>query len=131
MATRDKAVGVAFSKSNVYQLYRKAKAENIQNTVPSKTALNPSTLKPSSRVIRSEDIDKAGVIKFKPTPLKEIPFQEENKIEVKTEISYFSEKDLEMKSVEELQENFKKLQNMHSKLKFMLKELEDLVNKKK
>ncbi len=130
MATRDKAVGVAFSKSNVYQLYRKAKAENAQ-TSEQKTALNPNTLKPSSRIIRAQDVDQAGVIKFKPTPLREIPFREESNLEIKNEVSYFSEKDFELKSVEELQENFKKLQTMHAKLKFMLRELEDLVNRKK
>lgn len=102
MANRDESQKIGFLYSNVYQIYK-----DIQTQSPSQ----------SKKVWNAQDLENLGlkITKFTPPNLKKTkpvtPAQNP--------------------AVEDLKSNLNRLQDLHSRLRFMLKELEDLVGKKK
>lgn len=107
MANKDQNSNVGFSNTNIYFLYKKAKAA-------ADTAQKPSSVQESvarsSKVIRDEQTSYAKIEKFTPASLNH------------------SE---EIQSMDNLKANLNRLQEMHNRLNFMLRELETLVARKK
>lgn len=105
-ATQDKSQKVAFVYSNLYHLYRKGKqaassavikAESIQNPTHERVALQ-TTIRPYRPIeLLMKRMDRAQDQASQPHP------------------------------VESLKHNLKTLNEVHSRLKFMLGELEDLM----
>lgn len=110
MATRDKSVGTGFSNTNVYVLYKKAQAAAAVTGQPITPPHAPST---STRVLRPEDLSKVQVTRFEPRDIAAASSAPS------------------VRSLDDLKANFKKLQDLHGRLRFMLEELEALVSKKK
>lgn len=138
-AERDRSQKVGFVYSNIYELYKQsqvlAKAE--------KEALKKGgALKSNSRVLRLDDLGNIKVTKFEPKELqKDQPvaiaevLRQNSALGVNAKIVlHHPDAGTEKKdeaAFQELKSNIERLQDMHSKLRFMLKELEDLVGKKK
>jgi hypothetical protein len=110
-ATRDKSSGIAFSNTNVYLLYKKAKHAQVH--------LNNHN---NSKVLRVEDLVERGikVTKFNPQS-----FKIEKKQELKQDVQPHSQ------TIEELKSNIEKLQDLHKRLRFMLSDLELILKTKK
>lgn len=115
-ATRDKTQSVAFVYSNIYQIYKKAKTANQETP-----ALN-------SRVIRADEL--TGKVDEELSPLKIKKF-EPQKLQSQGGASNFSATPPAQTPFDELKTNINRLQDLHSKLRFMLQELEDLVKERK
>lgn len=115
-ATRDRSSGIAFSNTNVYLLYKKSKAANPM--APTAEALEKAQ---SGKVIRAEELGNIQITKFNPQSIGS-SMKIANAAPVATDPS--------VKSLEDLKSNLNKLQDLHSRLRFMLGELEDLVKKK-
>lgn len=116
-ATRDRSSGIAFSNTNVYLLYKKSKAANPM--APTAEALEKAQ---TSKVIRAEELGNMKITKFNPQSLGRVSMASEFKAEPVVAN--------QAKSLEDLKSNLNKLQDLHSRLRFMLGELEDLVKKK-
>ncbi len=110
MAVRDKSQQVAFLYSNLYSIYKKAK--------DSKPAFED---KPG--VLNATDLEKfnVNVKAFQPRVLNPSDNAESLYTSLKSNANPF----------EDLKGNLNKLQDLHSKLRFMLSELEELVKDKK
>lgn len=119
MATKDKSAGVGFSNTNVYVLYKKAQAAAAVTGQPIVPPHAPST---STRVLHPEDLSKVQVTRFEPRNIAAAPSAPELQAR---------ELDRNVRSLDDLKANFKKLQDLHGRLRFMLEELESLVSKKK
>ena len=131
-ATRDRSSGIAFSNTNVYHLYKKAKpAEKVKRQEkPSDSELLEALKKAASthaaleqaqkvsKIIHPEDVANLDISKFSPYSLTPPLPQHEEQLP-------------HLRSLHELKSNLVKLQELHSRLRFMLKELEDSVSKKK
>ena len=121
-ATRDKSQKIAFVYSNLYQVYRKGKeaaetagasvlkTEDLNQVSTSVTAFSPMELI-GKRVERPEVIA---------SPLAAAP-----KLVVADATK--SAPEYANRALDSLKENLKSLNDLHSRLRFMLKELEDLV----
>ena len=120
MATRDKSVGVGFSNSNVYVLYKKAQAASAVTGQPISTPPHaPST---STRVLHPGDLSKVQITEFEPRNIAAA---------APASVLQARELDRNVQNLDDLKANFKKLQDLHGRLRFMLEELETLVSKKK
>lgn len=107
MATRDSSQKVGFVYTNIYQLYKKAKEANPE--MPS-----------NARVFRADEVAGIKITKFEPRVLnKATPVANDAAREVKGTNPF-----------DDLKANLNRLTELHSKLRFMLNELDDLVKKK-
>lgn len=132
-ATRDKTQKVAFVYSNLYQIYRKG--SDAASTPPEAAPAAPEAQavpKPpgSGKVIKAEDLNAqttaVRVEKFEAPELlgKRIV----QKPAVLKDIAQASQVAPEQnEAIESLKDNLKQLNDLHARLRFMLKELEDLV----
>ena len=109
MAIRDKSQSVGFVYTNIYEIYKKAKAA--------------SNISPNSRVLRAEDLGDIKITKFQPRTLSR-PAAEPAPVGAAPKLPASGN------PFEDLKSNLNRLQDLHSRLRFMLKELEDLVKKK-
>ena len=120
MANRDKSQKVGFVYTNIYQLYKTA--QNAPQAAPAAQAPAPAAaatqLKSDSRVWRAEELAGIKITSFQPPQLSR-----PEKVNPATAVPNGNPFD-------DLKSNMNRLQDLHSKLRFMLKELEDLVNKK-
>ncbi|MBI3555374.1 MAG: hypothetical protein HY074_03800 [Deltaproteobacteria bacterium] len=123
MANRDKSQNVGFVYTNIYQIYKKA-----QNTAPAASGANTAAataqkITSDQRVWRAEDLADVKITKFEPRTLAAAR-------------PVLTEADANAKALhsgnpfDDLKANLTKLQDLHSKLRFMLSELEGLVGKK-
>lgn len=110
MANRDKSQNAGFVYTNIYQLYKKA-----QNATPS--------ISSDSRVWRADAIGDIKISKFEPRTLA--PARP-----VLATAAAATAAAPNPNPFDDLKQNMAKLQDLHSKLRFMLRELEDLVGKK-
>jgi hypothetical protein len=137
-ATRDQSQKVSFVYSNLYSIYQKGKAEAIVAKVPS--AFNsgaviksaevasqldaPLAVNPRSHILKTDDLrnqaSSVKVAEYNPTafigkrvarPAVLPPAQQSTA------------------AISSLKENLKSLNDLHSRLRFMLQELEELVKK--
>lgn len=112
MAIRDNSQKVGFVYTNIYQLYKKAKQAEPQ--APS-----------NARVFRADEIEGIKVTKFEPRVF--------SKPAVNPETTQSAPAAREVKGTnpfDDLKANLDRLTDLHSKLRFMLNELDDLVKKK-
>lgn len=138
-ATRDQSQKVSFVYSNLYQIYQKGKAEAIAAEVPNSGAVikapevsaqlpaesaKPLAVNPRSHILKTEDlrnqVSSVKVAEYNPTafigkrvgrPAVLPPAQQPTA------------------AITSLKENLKSLNDLHSRLRFMLQELEELVKK--
>lgn len=115
MANRDQSQKVAFVYSNIYQIYKKAKNE----------AENETAGLSSPKVFRADEVIGVKVTPFQPVEFKGATAPSAASpapgVRIAKAINPF----------DDLKSNISKLQDLHSRLRFMLKELEDLVEKDK
>lgn len=115
MAVRDKSQGVGFVYTNIYELYKKAKlaAEQDAQAKPAET----------HAVFRTDSLGAdVKVTAFQPRSLK---------IAESSLRSVPSKSQGPSKAFDDLRGNINRLQELHSKLRFMLHELEGLVADRK
>jgi hypothetical protein len=146
-ATRDQSQKVSFVYSNLYQIYQKGKAEAIAAEVPNSGAVikaaevsslsggqlpaespKPFAVNPRSHILKTKDlrdpsnsmVSSVKVAEYNPTafigkrvarPAILPPAQQSTA------------------AISSLKENLKSLNDLHSRLRFMLQELEELVKK--
>jgi hypothetical protein len=134
-ATRDKNQKTTFVYSNLYQLYKKGKEAAVQAEVPAAPA--------SSQVLKVENLNEPT---FAATKVKISSYQPtefiQKRIEKKPAVLKVAEQANQFVRpfsvseapavdqnpvIESLKNNLKSLNDLHSRLKFMLQELEDLV----
>lgn len=115
MANRDQTQKVAFVYSNIYQLYKKAKTEAESNTAGLSSA----------KVFRADEIPGVKVTSFQPAEFKGATAPSSASPAPANRIAN------PINPFDDLKQNISKLQDLHSRLRFMLKELEDLVEKDK
>jgi hypothetical protein len=152
-ANRDNTTKVTFIYSNLYGIYRKGKEEAQKAEVPAAPAQAPAVTPglTTAKVIKPLAIHRSGVVtqaqpsaapkvvtvpeaaapkisEYKPAELlgKRIETNRERIIVDKPE--YLKEaRTAQTEALGSLKENLKTLNDLHSRLQFMLKELEDLV----
>lgn len=119
MATRDRSVNIGYSQTNVYLLYKKAKAAQA---AAAQTEAAGESATAGARIFRSEDLQNIRVTRL-----------ENRVLHAPAPAAAQSSEDhsSNLRSLDDLRKNLDKLTDMHSKLRFMLCELEDLVGKKK
>lgn len=120
MAHRDRSQQAGFVYTNIYELYKKAQSASVN--------LN-------SRVLRAEDIGSLRIKKFSPPGLKpHQPIPAPRPVPVPAVDASSSARQPaprpDPNPFDDLKTNLTRLQDLHSRLRFMLKELEDLVAKK-
>ncbi len=116
-ANRDKSQKIGFVYTNIYQIYKAAK--NAPEAEVQAAGESLASTSESSRVIRAEDLTNFKITKFEPRAL--------GKVESMTGAPLPKGEN----PFDDLKNNLNRLQDLHSRLRFMLKELEDLVGKKK
>lgn len=103
MANRDSSQKIGFAYTNIYSLYKKAKQASPE-------------MPTNARVFRVDELANVKITKFEPRVLsKDTPVAREVK---------------GTNPFDDLKSNLNRLTELHSKLRFMLNELEDLVKKK-
>ncbi len=118
MAARDHSQGIGFVYTNLYELYKKSQAaQALQKEDVKSTKYN---------VFRPEDLGQVKVTKFHPLHLNSVQAATPGVTKVFTKATQTT-----VSSFEDLKTNLNRLVDLHSKLQFMLKELEGLVGKKK
>lgn len=105
MALRDSSQKVTFIYTDLYKVYKKAKDAS------------PITSE-SARVFRADEAEALNAENYQPPRLATVTIENGNTMVPRSS------------AFEDLRANINKLNDLHSKLRFMLKELEDLVSKK-
>lgn len=114
MATRDTSSKIGFSNTNVYVLYKKAKQEE-SNQQAAAAAYQ------SGKIIRPEDSSPHKIEKFEPAQIASAPAMHHD------EHALFSQ----LESIDHLKKNMERLQELHSRIRIMLNDLEAVVATKK
>lgn len=110
-ATRDKTQKFTFVYSNLYKIYRDGQKPNEAQ------AKSPLGLR-SGHVLKAEAVEKE---KIQVTPHAPVQF-------IGKRIQTFQDAQAPQDAtISSLKENLKSLNDLHSRLRFMLKELEDLI----
>lgn len=147
-ATRDESQKVSFVYSNLYQIYRKGKAEAIAAEVPNSDA--PKSGAPSNAVIKAAEVS-AQLPAESQAPLVVNPRSHILKTDdLRNQVSSVKVAEYNpttfigkriarpailppaqqpTAAITSLKENLKSLNDLHSRLRFMLQELEELVKK--
>jgi hypothetical protein len=137
-ATRDKNQKTTFVYSNLYQLYKKGKEAAVQAEVP--VAKAPVQ---SSQILKVENLNEPTFAKIKVSSYNPTEFIQK-RVEPKPAILKVAEQTsfvrpmsvaneapiaaaVENPVIDSLKQNLKSLNDLHSRLKFMLQELEELV----
>lgn len=137
-ATRDKSQNVGFVYTNIYQLYKKAQSAPAAAPVSSaavatheeslaSNARNSQIFR-ESRVWRAEELGEIKITKFQPRTLSpSTPLVTPADI---APVARQAPGPIASNPFDDLKSNLQKLQDLHSKLRFMLAELDELVSKK-
>ena len=133
-ASRDQSQKVAFVYSNLYQLYKKGKAAAQEAQVPAEAPIEEPAvaaplvvnkgLAPSSQILKAEDLN--SVEKSSPKVSAYNPTEFIGK-RVARPASIPVQASAPKEAITSLKDNLKSLNDLHSRLRFMLQELEDLV----
>lgn len=124
MAVRDKSQNVGFIYTNIYQLYKKAQNAEAGAVANAGASSEAAALKSDSRVWRAEELQGVKITKFEPRQ-----FATTKPLITPADVAP-APKAAPVNPFDDLKSNLNRLQDLHSQLRFMLKELEDLVNKK-
>lgn len=122
-ATQDKTQKISFVYSNLYQLYRKGKEAASQAQVPSESPLAvPARDSQIPHVLKTGDLkaDALRIETFKPTEFIQKRVSSKPEVLAPTRPG-------QAEAVASLKKNLNSLNELHSRLRFMLQELEDLV----
>jgi hypothetical protein len=122
MAVRDKSQSIGFVYTNIYEIYKKAQAEGTNSSAVAPSAA-PSVSK-DSKVLRAEDLGNIKITRFQPRTLSRAVPVPQARDSAPRQLPPSGN------PFEDLKSNLNRLQDLHAKLRFMLKELEDLVGKK-
>jgi hypothetical protein len=114
MAERDRSQGVSFVYTNIYEIYKKAKAAGTAHHITGQAAV-AEPLRTDVLVPDAETGQKVKAVRLSAAALRVLP----------------SQSPVASKAFEDLRGNLKSLHEMHAKLRFMLQELEALVKDKK
>lgn len=120
MSVRDKSQKIGFVYTNIYQLYKKS-----QNAAAAPAAGETNTAKAlssESRVWRPEQLEGIEIKTFQPRTLTPHAAPAASPAQAPQTAGG--------NPFDDLKANLSRLQDLHAKLRFMLKELEDLVEKK-
>jgi hypothetical protein len=147
-ATRDQSQKVSFVYSNLYQIYQKGKAEAIAAEVPNSGAVikaaevsslsggqlpaespKPFAVNPRSHILKTKDlrdpsnsmVSSVKVAEYNPTAFIGKRVARPGVIPPVAQQP--------TAAINSLKENLKSLNDLHSRLRFMLQELEELVKK--
>jgi hypothetical protein len=148
-AKQDKSQKIAFVYSNLYEIYRKGKSAALASGVPAETdsvlgldlsvSSQAPVVIPSGRVLKAKDLRPGQVQSLNPAS-PQAPVAKDAR--TSAEIRPFAPIELLGKrvpkpevlktvasnpAIDELKGNLKTLNDLHSRLKFLLQELEDLV----
>lgn len=145
-ATRDKDQKVAFVYNNLYHLYRKGKdaAKNADlsqaQAAPAEEPISGAAPSPSRNILKTDDLNHStfGHVRVREYSPAELIGKRINKPEVIQHTSSVASAvapapaakqvlDPSQTVVESLKDNLKTLNDLHSRLRFMLQELEELV----
>jgi hypothetical protein len=119
-ATRDKTQKFTFVYSNLYQIYKKGKDAAQSAEIPQPGLVTARVLKAENAAAVSVSPNVAPQIsEYRPAELLA------KRITVVQKPSILTESKNE--TIESLKDNLKSLNDLHSRLRMMLKELEDLV----
>ena len=122
-ATQDKTQKVAFVYSNLYQIYKKGKNAAQQAAVPTEQAF---VVRGSKAVLKSEDL--RNVEHYKPAEFIAKRVARPEVIAARQQpVHALHASHTSNEAVESLKKNLKSLNDLHSRLRFMLQEIEDLV----
>lgn len=137
-ANRDKDQRASFVYSNLYQLYQKGKEAAKEATVdavlppppPEETQPGLTIRTPAGHVLRSEELKKVQIRNYEPVQLlgRRVQALDTRPISTKLEAKQALQQPARVSEpIKSLKENLGRLQDLHSRLDFMLKELEDLM----
>jgi hypothetical protein len=124
-ASRDKSQKTAFVYSNLYQLYRKGKEAAVNSNPDIFQLPNPAgTLASEKNVLKSGDLKAEAaptVSAYQPPSLLT------KRIVEKPKALQQAQMPAQSAAIQSLKDNLKTLNDLHSRLKFMLEELQELV----
>jgi hypothetical protein len=130
-ASRDNTQKVAFVYSNLYSIYQKGKAAASEAQVPAPAESSPVVISKSEKsvVLKTDDLHKpenssVKISSYNPTELVGKRFARPASLP-----PIAKKMELPQQAVSSLKDNLKALNDLHSRLRFMLTELEDLVKK--
>lgn len=129
-ATQDKTQKVAFVYSNLYQIYRKGKDAAQKAELP---VASPLAVPGRKSVLKSEDLRAKAAAQAEPAPRPAV-IQEYRPAEFigkrvarPAVIPPRPQQIQQREAIDSLKQNLKSLNDLHSRLRFMLLEIEDLV----
>jgi hypothetical protein len=127
-ATRDKSQKIAFVYSSLYEVYKKGKAAALDADAPL------AVRHPSAHVIKAEEASAAPVVAETPVPAPGAKITAYNPIELigkrvarPEAIGPARRVTVTNPAISSLKDNLKALNDLQSRLRFMLQELEELV----
>ncbi len=129
-ATRDPSQKHTFVYSNLYQLYQKGKvaAHAAQVPTPTKSDETSRAGLATGRIIKAEEMQNA-VHGTAPIGLRVARHEPLNLLGKRIEVNRPAKTDLKRRAaVDGLRDNLRQLQGLHERLRFMLKEIEELTN---
>jgi len=129
-ATRDPSQKHTFVYSNLYQLYQKGKSAAQAAVVPSAaTASAPSTAGiATGKIIKADELA-PGVVGLR-VARHEPPALLAKRLNPAAAPTRAKVDPSRREAIEGLRDNLRSLQNLHERLRFMLKEIEELSDKK-
>jgi hypothetical protein len=133
-ASRDKSQKTAFVYSNLYQLYRKGK-EAAQNANPAESLQDVRNdifqlPNPAGTLASEKNVLKSGDLKAEAAPTVSAyqpPSLLTKRIVEKPKALQQAQMPAQSAAIQSLKDNLKTLNDLHSRLKFMLEELQELV----
>lgn len=131
-ATRDPSQKHTFVYSNLYQLYQKGKVAAHAAQVPAPARLKADETSraglTTGRIIKADEMQNA-VHGTAPIGLRVARHEPLNLLGKRIEANRPAKMDLKRRAaVDGLRDNLKQLQGLHERLRFMLKEIEELTN---
>jgi hypothetical protein len=129
-ATRDPSQKHTFVYSNLYQLYQKGKVAAHAAQVPAPTKADETSRAglATGRIIKAEEMQNA-VHGTAPIGLRVARHEPLNLLGKRIEVNRPAKTDLKRRAaVDGLRDNLRQLQGLHERLRFMLKEIEELTN---
>jgi hypothetical protein len=123
-ATRDKSQKTTFVYSNLYQLYRRGKeaAQKADTSQSSFVDLGLTAERaPESHVLKARDLRSDSTVKIETYKAPELIGKRVQNPLVK------ATQQAQDTAIQSLKDNLKNLNDLHSRLRFMLQELEELV----
>jgi hypothetical protein len=124
-ATRDPSQKHTFVYSNLYQLYRKGKEAAVKADVPAAKSPESDLGLEKSRIIKVEEMANQAAVGIR-IARHEPPRLLTKHIQANRPVPTPKAELARRKSIDGLRDNLRQLQSLHERLRFMLKEIEEL-----